>query len=1089
MLAKIETIGQFAQAVSLMRLGTAGLQLAFVLTAAIAVLAGLAMWRRDERLAHAARRGQYAMLAVTGFCCVLLYVGIFDGYYFVRYIRHVTENNETTPFKVAALWASQQGSLLFWCFILTLFSSAFAFSQRHNRTDRRMPAILLVLAVVQFFFFFIMVSPFDAEAAQRSSPFALEYHWMLSAEWAARTPAEVLQQISMGASYTGNDSVLALIEAMRGKEIAATRFAALHEIVLVRPHDLPPEAQKALLDSVADGNGMNPALHNYWVAIHPPMLYLGFVGFTIPFAWAVGSLIAGEVSEGWLRPIRLWTMGAWIFLTVGIALGGLWAYEILGWGGYWAWDPVENASFIPWLTGTAFIHSVIVTERRGLLRVWSFALIIITYCMTVIGTFLVRSGIINSVHAFGATGNVDQWFYGFLGIVFIGSLLALVWRLPLLKSERRLESLLSREGSFLLNNLVFLAIALVTLVITFWPWITERLYGKDGIVELGQDAFVMVNVPLFLFILVLMGVGPALAWRVNSLRAVLRALALPAIGAAVAFAVNFVWLSLGNLLIDTARGDTVGTLAAKVRLGVQLTLWPICVFTLLCVLREFAAGARARARATREGFFTALARVTIANRRRYGGYIVHVGVLTIALGIYYSSLYEAEGTVTARPGGFGVIRDGLTGRGYVAYYAGESRTASWDFLKRAWGRDEETAGTYSNMLRHVRQNPELGAQDIIRKVTDDMRARNGGELPPFFQQALPRMTEAITWGVNQRDNAAVFEEFQVSLYVFPYDEPADVSLEPLRAAQSRLLAALRQPNRPDEDARLAGILRDAMLAMAASPEAFGENTAMLRRLLTEAKDDEFADALDLSGPAAASALAGREAGLRRVDNVLGALSELARHGMALGAALPAALDSVADAAALLPDTEFAAAMALGAAPDDMARARFDAMQLLGHVHELARLESAHLRNDRVRELARRIDDPEAWSELVKLRPLSLAGLIEAADEAGDLPRRPRIEAEIAAITATATAMRPRMRIFYDKLSGAPRMNEPTKDPYYHRTLARDLYFILQDARQDGTATLRFFVKPHMTLGLAGLVVLVAGTVLAFLPSWRRRRTA
>lgn len=1089
MLAKLETIEQFSTAINLMRLGTAGLQLAFVFTLVLAALAGVSLWRKDERLAHAARRGQYAMLLVTAFCCGLLYLGIFDGFYFVKYIRHVTENNESTSFKVAALWASQQGSLLFWCLILTCFSAVFAFTQRHNRTDRRLPAILLVLSIVQFFFFFIMVSPFDAEAAQRSSPFALEYQWMLSTEWAGRNAGDVMNQVRLGANFSGGADLMEMIKALGDSKLASTSFAGVYDIIVNRPVDLPQPVQKSLLDAVADGNGMNPALHNYWVAIHPPMLYLGFVGFTIPFAWAVGSLISGEVSEGWLRPIRLWTMGAWIFLTVGIALGGLWAYEILGWGGYWAWDPVENASFIPWLTGTAFIHSVIVTERRGILRVWSFALIIITYCMTVIGTFLVRSGIINSVHAFGATGNVDAWFYGFIGLVFLGSLMVLVWRLPLLKTDRKLDSLLSREGSFLLNNLVFLLIALVTLVITFWPWITEKLYGKGGMEELGQDAFVMINMPLFLVVLVLMGVGPALAWRQNSLRAVARALALPAAGALVAAVVNGVWLSAADLLISTDVPDKVAHLAALVRLTVQLTLWPICVFTAMCVLQEFVSGARARARNTKENLLAAMARVTLANRRRYGGYIVHLGVLLVALGIYYSSLYQGEGTVVAQPGGYAVITDKLTGKQHLAYYAAESRTDSWDMLRESFGRDESRAQLYENMLRYVRRNPELGAAQIVEKVQADMRASNGGKLPPFMQAALPRMIAAVNWGVQQRENKSVYESFNASLYVFPFEAPDKAGTESLAGLQAALLRAMRAKDAPGEDPELAQIVRDLLHHLLDTPGDLRTQVAQARASIDGVTDAEFAANSGMDPADLVRAGIARRTIQKRLEAFIEALDAVSAEGLKHGVALPAQLHDLRNEVALAPLESQAALFQLDTADSgNLAGAAFEARKELEQVHQLIEFDVVRLRAARVATLAASIDDAQAWAELVAMRPLSLAGLLEARKQA-DGARAEKLDAEISAITGRAILLEPRMRIFYDKLTGAPRMNEPVKDPFYQRSLGRDLYFILQDSRADGTATLRFFVKPHMTLGLFGLFVLVAGTLLAFLPSPRRRRVS
>lgn len=1029
MLAKLQTIHEFSTAIDLMRLGTSALSLGFFLTFILAVLAGISMWRKDERLAHAARRGQYAMLLVTAFCCALLYVGIFNGYYFVGYIRHVTENNETFGFKVAALWASQQGSLLFWCFILTLFSAFFAFTQRHNRTDRRMPAILLVLSVVQFFFFFIMVSPFDAEAAQRSSPFAIEYQWLLDPKFAAMTCGDFVGKLQQGATFSGIPiSAGDWVEQLMAADVSKLTLGNLHTLLMSDPAKLPPAMQAALLESVSDGNGMNPQLHNYWVAIHPPMLYLGFVGFTIPFAWAVGSLISGEVSEGWLRPIRLWAMGAWGFLTVGIALGGLWAYEILGWGGYWAWDPVENASFIPWLTGTAFIHSVIVTERRGILRVWSFALVIITYCMTVIGTFLVRSGIINSVHAFGATGDVDMWFYGFLGIVFIGSLLALVWRLPLLKSDRQLDSLVSREGAFLFNNLIFLAIALVTLLITFWPWITEKLMGKGGIQEFGQDAFVMINVPLFLLVLVLMGVGPALAWRQNSLREAMRALVLPAIAGMVTGIVNAIWLSSAGLVEPRGGGGGVPGAANAVRQMVQLTLWPICVFTFTCIFIEFWNSGRARARNTKEPLLLAIVRVTLANRRRFGGYIVHLGVLLVALGIYYSSLYEGEGTITAKPGGFGVIENRLTGEKFVAYYAGETRTASWDFLQSAFG-DEEKAQLYRNMMRHVRANPDKDAGQIVEIVKAEMEktkaqaiAMSGGVEPPFIkemEQALPRMTAAIHWGVSQRDNTRVYESFDTTVYVFPVRDEAAPDATKFIEIHDRVVTRMT-----------AGTDADA---------------------LRELRDELYAE------------------------------------GIKLGIHLHATLDTRRNAIGALPDDQFAAIFSLDRSNASVfATMRHQAMEELGAVHEMIESDVAEARNARVLELAGRIEQPESWSQLVALSPLSLVGLMKAHETAsGD--RQQSIARAIDEIKRRSIVLHPRMRIFYDKRSGAPRMNEPVKDPYYSRSASRDLYFILQDATLDGRASLRFFIKPHMTLGLCGLLVLIGGTVLAILPTFRKRR--
>ncbi|MEZ5992674.1 MAG: cytochrome c biogenesis protein CcsA [Planctomycetota bacterium] len=1093
MLAKIQDIQQFETAVQWMQAGQSALQVGMVLTLILLGLSVASVILKDERLTHAARRGQYAMLALTAFCSGLLYLGIFDGYYFVNYVSHVTENNELLQFKISALWASQSGSLLFWCLILTSFSSAFAFSQRHNRTDRRLPYTLAVLAVVQFFFFFILVSPTSAEAAQRSSPFSLSYYWMSAPEAASTTMQAALQGGTLKAPAEGWAIVRAFIEAGHGDWTLGHAYT----VITTDAASLPKPVQMALLDGTSDGGGLNPALHNYWIAIHPPMLYCGFVGFTIPFAYAVGSLLSGEVSEGWLKPIRLWTMGAWGFLTVGIALGGLWAYEILGWGGYWAWDPVENASFIPWLTGTAFIHSVIVTERRGMLRAWSFALIIVTYCMTVIGTFLVRSGIINSVHAFGATGDVDVWFYAFLGIVFMGSLLAVIWRAPLLKSDRKLESLASREASFLFNNLIFVFIAAVTLVVTFWPWITEKLYGENGTEELGQNAFVMINAPLLLFVLLLMGIGPALAWRRNNAKQMLRAFLPPSVAGIIVGIINFIWLHNRDLLITPEAGGTIATFASEVRLGMQLLLWPVCTFTMVCIVMEFMAGARARRRNTGENILTALVRITLGNRRRYGGYIVHVGVLLIALGIYYSSLYEVSGSVTTSPGGYSLITDKLSGDKYIVYFESEETTDDWDFLRESFGQDEQRAQIYENMLRYVRKNPDKSAGEIVEKVRQDAKDQFGGELPEFFtQNALPRMIAAVHWGVKQRENTKVYESFNTIVRVFPYVEPTDLEIKPYLDAHDRAQSLLYG------DSRDGGEFNDRSIGLTVARwqvqstqmlgGSFTEQFRARRELVATISAEELPalTGLDQFGFGEAS-----DEDIERVrQSVLAAMTDIQKandalilEGVKLGPQLITVNEQIRETVAALPQDRFATVFGLRTAtPEEYATGRFNALKELERFHLTIERESAARRNQLVVELAPNIGDEATHDQLKALRPLSLTGLKQARETAeGNVAAA--IDAEIETIVSDSTRIEPRMRIFYDKRSGSPRMNEPVKDPYYHRTLDKDLYFILQDSRPDGTATFRYFIKPMMSVGMAGLGVIILGIILAFLPNMRRRR--
>ncbi len=1084
MLGRIETIEQFTTAVRVVQTGQAALYVGLFTTLTLAALAVAAVWRKDERLAHAARRGQYALFGLTALCCGLLYVGIFDGYYFVNYIERVTENNEEFTFKLAALWASQQGSLLFWCFILTFFGAVFAFTQRHNRTDRRLPWTLLVLAVVQFFFFFIMTSPTDSEAAQRSSPFSMMFHWLGTSVNSGHTIQAALHNGVVKAPEQGWELLRMLFQSGHGD----MTLGEVQRTILNSPDKLPPEAQKLLLEQISDGNGMNPQLHNYWIAIHPPMLYLGFVGFTIPFAYAVGSLLAGEVGEGWLKPIRLWTMAAWGFLTVGIALGGLWAYEILGWGGYWAWDPVENASLIPWLTGTAFIHSVIVTERRGMLRLWSFALIIITYCMTVIGTFLVRTGIINSVHAFGATGDVDVWFYGFLGIVFLGSLLVLVWRAPLLKPDRQLDTLISREGSFLLNNLAFVAIALVTLLITFWPFITGQLLGEEGKHEFGQDAYVMINVPLFLFLLLLMGIGPALAWQRNTLRQMGRAFAAPAAAAVVVGALNLWWLASNDLLIDTERADRIASFAAWVRYAVQVTLWPICAFTLVCILMEYAAGARARMRSTGEKLMSALGRLTIANRRRYGGYIVHIGVLLIALGIYYSSFYESEGTVVTAPGGYSILENKLTGDSLLVVYERDERSESWDDLHARFGQDPEMADRYKNTLRTARMNPDKTAEEIFEMVVADMRAAFGEDLPPQMAAALPRMRSAVDWAVMQRGREVVYETFETTLRVYPYAAPESVNDADYRKAHDAVAERVFAGG-DDGGAILYGLLiRDAL----AQGDGLRHHFVEARRSINSITPEEFMRRSGLSraeegttDPAAHAIMAELN---RRIDATVQALDDAVAQAVLLGTALPALHNTISDDLATRAQAAMPAWLAADAGEDFNTR-RFEDLKLLALLHAAIEADTIKRRNEDVAALALKLPDERAAATLQSMRPLTLTGLNAALKAAGDGATADAIRAEITQARSGAVALYPGMRIFYDKRSGAPKVNEPIKDPVYHRTLGRDAYFILQDARADGTATFRFFIKPQMVLGLAGLAIITAGTALALLPAVRRRRVA
>ncbi|MCC6575592.1 MAG: heme lyase CcmF/NrfE family subunit [Planctomycetes bacterium] len=1013
MLAKIETIEQLQSAIGLMNAGSMGLYLGMATTIALFFLAALGIYKHDERMIHAARRGQYALLIITGACAALAYVGIFGGYYFVSYIRHVTENNETLPFKISGLWAGQQGSLLFWCLILNISGAAYAFTQRHNRTDRRLPFALMALAAVQFFFYFIMCNP---ENFERSNPFALEYTWMLDPKWATFTAGPIAQGLMDGSQSLSNADLRDLIVTLADHGHGGMTFQQLYHALTTNAASLPAPVQQWFIDNVSDGKGMNPALHNYWVAIHPPVLYLGYVGFTIPFIYACGALMSGDVGEGWLRPIRAWAMTAWGFLTIGIAMGGLWAYEILGWGGYWAWDPVENASFIPWLTGTAFIHSVIVTERRGMLKVWTFALVIVTYCMTVIGTFLVRSGIIESVHAFGDTG-VKTPFFFFMGVVFLGSMLMLVWRSPLLKAERKLESIVSREGAFLFNNLALVGIALSTLAITFWPVITTGLYGEKGKQSFGIDAFNMINIPLFLLLLVLTGVGPVIGYRRNSIKELVRNFAPGVALAVLVCAGNTAWLAAHGYIKPPEGGEAITVLAGWVKVATQVTLLPIVVFVFLTVVQEFYSGATARRRSTGEGLMKALGAVVLGNRRRYGGYIVHIGILMVASGIYFSSYFEVEGSVVCKPGGYAVLDDR-----YLVYYDTQTRSSAWDVTQDIWNRDPEQLGVYKNMLRTVRKNPGKSASEIIDKIKADAAAMGGGQLPPMFEKGLPRMTAAISWGVDVRDKPRVYESFETGIRIFDYQRPREIDAKGFADAHDDLLS-------------------------------------MWLQMDVDTPSDDFQKQLD----------------------------ETTVQALALGAELPDVLDKLRSELATLPDDSFRKIFGLRSTPTEaLSQARLELNKQVQAFHD-ALIDGVTLkRSELAQQQALKLPDAKAKAALEQMRPLSLNGLRAAAFVApADV--KPHIEAEINAIIGGVAHVHPTMRIFYDKREGTPRMNEPVKDPAIWRKPTGDLYFVLQNTQADGKAYFRYFIKPQMMLGLAGLFVIALGTIYALLPSFTRRR--
>lgn len=382
----------------------------------------------------------------------------------------------------------------------------------------------------------------------------------------------------------------------------------------------------------AEGRGLNPILQNAYMAIHPLTLYLGYVGVTVPFAFGMGALLSGRLGDEWIRLSRKWALIAWTFLAVGLLLGARWAYLELGWGGYWAWDPVENAAFMPWLAATAFIHSVMIQEKKGMLKKWNMILIILTFFLAIFGTFITRSGIISSVHSF-AQSDIGPLFLGFIAFILLFSFAMFIYRANELETENQFDSLLSRESAFIFNNLLFLGAAFTVFLGTIFPIISEAVTGQKILV--GAPYFNSVNVPIALVLIFLMGVGPLISWRKASRENLIKNFMLPVI------------LGLLTALLLVALG---------IRDITAVISYALCAFVMATVLTEFYKGVRVRSKRG-ENPLLAFSRLVSRNKRRYGGYIVHIGVVLVVIGVTSSSVFVTEKMVTLREGESTQLRD------------------------------------------------------------------------------------------------------------------------------------------------------------------------------------------------------------------------------------------------------------------------------------------------------------------------------------------------------------------------------------------------------------------------------------------------
>src|SRR3954454_4780355 len=513
-------------------LGSLAILLAFCLALYATAACVVGRIKNKPFLIVSGERAVYGIWAlITTASAILVYALMTSDFRFAYVAEH---SNRTMPmlYKYAAWWGGQEGSLLFWSFLLSTYSAVVIFTSRHKHRDM-MPYVTAILMTIQTFF--LILNVFVA------------------------SPSQML-------------------------------------------------AVDRLVTAVPDGNGLSPLLQYPAMAIHPPMLYLGYVGFAVPFAFAIGSLITRQPGEGWIHTTRRWTLITWLFQSTGVMLGAAWAYHVLGWGGYWGWDPVENASLLPWLSGTAFLHSVMMQEKKGMMKVWNIVLVSTTFFLCLLGTFLTRSGVVQSVHAF-ARSEIGKYFVTFLALGIAATIYLILDRLDYLKSESQLESVVSRESSFLFNNLILLASCFAVLWGTLFPVISEAVTGDK--ISLDADWYNRLMVPIVLFLLLLTGLGPLFAWRRTSPDSLRR---------------NFQWPGIASLVL-------VGVLfAAGIRHPYALISFGFCLFVALTVMQEFYKGAKSISAKNNMNLVHAMVELTHRNTRRYGGYLVHMGIVLMFIG-------------------------------------------------------------------------------------------------------------------------------------------------------------------------------------------------------------------------------------------------------------------------------------------------------------------------------------------------------------------------------------------------------------------------------------------------------------------------
>ncbi len=559
--------------------GFGALFLTFIISIYGSVAAIIGARKRLPNWVDSARNAMLLTFPLLTITVVSIIYLLVNAHYEFPFVSEVISNSMPITLRITALWGGQAGSLIFWSWLMAAFASAVTL-RKWDRDREFLPWVILVSLVTLAFFLILSIFV--------ENPF-----------------------VRLWQSPTGS----------------------------VIPAFFQPAGTSLYIP--ADGNGMNPLLRHFGMIIHPPLLYLGFVSFVIPYAFAMAALITGRTDDRWIRITRRWTLVAWLFLSLGLLLGGRWSYDVLGWGGYWNWDPVETASLMPWLTGTAFLHSVMIQEKRRMLKQWNMVLIILTYDLVIFGTFLTRSGVLDSVHAF-AQSAIGPLFFAFIVLTLGASLALLLNHWNDLRADTEMKSWFSREALFLLNNLLFVGFFVVCFWGVLFPVLSEALgiVGQKipalaGIftgqkVAVRTDYYNRATAPLFAGLLLLMGVAPLSTWKLSTSKTIGNVIWKPASASLVVFPI--LWFS-------------------GMRSWIAIVGFWLCAFVSAVTLNEFRRAAWARHKSTGENVLKALWKLASKSRRRYGGYIIHLGVVLMAVGIIGTKLFQTETQATIPQGG------------------------------------------------------------------------------------------------------------------------------------------------------------------------------------------------------------------------------------------------------------------------------------------------------------------------------------------------------------------------------------------------------------------------------------------------------